>query len=333
VPKAVVTASGFYVPENVVTNDDLAKLIDTNDEWIVQRTGIKQRHYVAEGQTGAEMAETATRRACEEAGIAIDDIDFIVLGTLSPDYTMPGNVPYVQDRLDLNGCGIVEIRNQCTGFIYSLAIADKFIRTGDYKKILVVGEEIHSTGLDFSDAGRDVTVIFGDGAGVFVVEAGDDNDDRGIIKTSLGGDGAGAQNLWVECGDSASYHPRLTHEMIDEGRIWPKMKGKKVFIEAIRRMPESILAVLDGTGYTLADVDAFVFHQANLRINQMVAGSLEIPEEKVYNNIEFYGNTTAATIPIAFTEARQKGLIKPGSLVLISGFGAGYTWGSILLRY
>lgn len=331
-PRTTIAASGFYLPENVVTNDDLAKLMDTTDEWIFERTGIKERRYVTEGQTGASMAETATRRACEEAGIDPSEIEFVILATLSPDYTFPGNAPFLQDRLGLNGCPVVDIRNQCTGFIYGLAIADKFIRAGDYKTILVAGSEIHSTGLDFSTQGRDVTVIFGDGAGVMVLKAVDDDTEKGIIKTDLHGDGAGAKNLWVEIGESASYHPRLTHQMLDEGRHWPKMKGKKVFVEAVRRLPETINAVLDGTGYELDDVDAFVFHQANLRINEFVASNMQIPSEKIYNNIEKYGNTTAATIPIAYTEAREAGLIKDGSLVLISGFGAGYTWGSVLVK-
>ena len=330
--KTAVVGSGFYVPDNVVTNDDLSKLMDTNDQWIVERTGIKTRRYISEGQTGAEMTEIATRRACEEAGIEVSEIDFIVYATLSPDYTMPGNVPYIQDRLGLNGCGITEIRNQCTGFIYSLAIADKFIRCGDYKTILVAGSEIHSTGLEFSTRGRDVTVIFGDGAGVMLVRAVDDDSGKGIIKTDLHGDGAGVQDLWVECGDSACYSPRLQHSMLDDGRIWPRMKGRKVFMVAIKKLPETINNVLEGTGYELEDVDAFVFHQANKLINDFVAREMNIPAEKIYNNIEIYGNTTAATIPIAFTEARQAGLIKDGSLVLLTGFGAGYTWGSVLLR-
>lgn len=331
-PRAVVAASGFYVPDNVVTNEDLCKLMNTTDEWIVQRTGIKERRYVNEGQSGAEMAETATRRACEQAGIDISEIEFIILATLSPDYTMPGNAPYLQQRLGLNGCAFMDVRNQCTGFLYSLSVADKFIRSGDYKTILVVGSELHSTGLEFADRGRDVTVIFGDGAGVFVVKAGPDDNERGIIKTLLGGDGDGAQDLWVECGDSSIYHPRLTHEMIDEGRIWPKMKGKKVFLEAVRRLPENMVACMEGTGYTFDDVDAFIFHQANLRINELVAGNLNIPPEKCYHTIQKYGNTTAASIPIGFHEAKETGLIKDGSLVLLTGFGAGFTWGSILVR-
>lgn len=331
-PKAAVVANGFYVPENVVTNDDLCKLMDTSNEWIVERTGINERRYVTKGQTGVEMAEIATRRACEEAGIDLNDIEFIINATLSPDYTFPGNSPFLQDRLGLNGCAVMDIRNQCTGFVYGMSVADKFIRSGDYKNILVVGSEIHSSGLEFATRGRDVTVIFGDGAGAFVMSAVGDDEDKGIIKTDLHGDGAGAKNLWVECGDSCCYHPRLSHEMIDEGRIWPQMNGRKVFVEAIRRLPETILAVLEGTGYEIEQVDAFVFHQANLRINEFVSNNLNIPAEKVYNNIDKYGNTTAATIPIVYTEMKQKGMIKEGSLVLITAFGSGYTWGSVLMK-
>lgn len=331
-PRTRVIGTGFYVPENIVTNDDLAKLMDTNDDWIIQRTGIRERRYISEGQSNCDMSEAAARMAVQDAGIDLSDIDFIVLGSLSPDYTFPGNAPFLQERLGLNGCAVMEIRNQCTGFLYGLAVADKFIRTETFKTIMVVGTEIHSTGIEFADRGRDVTVIFGDGAGIFIVQATEEEGQEGIISTKLHADGKGAKDLWVECGDSAIYHPRLTHEMLDEGRIWPKMRGKKVFMEAIRKMPEVVLESLEGTGYKIEDVDAFIFHQANLRINEMVASSLNIPDEKVHNNIQKYGNTTAASIPIAFHEARQMGLIKEKSLVILAGFGAGFTWASILLR-
>jgi 3-oxoacyl-[acyl-carrier-protein] synthase-3 len=332
VPKATVVSSGFYVPDNVVTNYDLAKVMDTNHDWIVERTGIHERRYISEGQTGAEMSETATRRACEKAGIEVSEIEMIIFATLSPDYTFPGNCPFLQDRLGLNGCAILEIRNQCTGFIYAMSIADKFIRCGEYKTILVVGSEIHSTGIDFSTAGRDVTVIFGDGAGVMIFKAGDDDSDKGIINTDLHGDGAGGKDLWVLAGESASLHPRLSHEMLEDGSIFPQMKGRKVFMEAVKRLPETIMEVLDGTGYTLDDVDAFVFHQANMLINNFVANQLNLPAEKIHNNIHKYGNTTAATIPILYTEMCEMDMIKDGSLVLFSAFGAGYTWGSVLMR-
>lgn len=332
-PKTIIAGSGFYVPEKVVTNDDLSKLMDTNDQWIRERTGIKERRYVYEGQSGVDMAEIATINACDKAGIELSDIEFVIQATLSPDYTFPGNSAFLQDRLGLNGGAILDLRNQCTGFVYGMAIADKFIRAGDYKNILVAGSEIHSTGLDYSTEGRDVTVIFGDGAGSMILQAADDESEEGIIKTDLHGDGAGAKNLWVECGDSAFYHPRLTHAMLDEGRIWPKMKGRKVFMDAIKRLPETINGVVEGTSYSLDDVDAFVFHQANILINNFVAREMELPEEKIHSNIDKYGNTTAATIPILFTEMEEMGMIKKGSLVLITAFGAGYTWGSVLVRY
>ena len=331
--KAIIAASGFYVPDKVVTNDDLAEILETNDQWIVERTGIQERRYIEPGMSGAEMSEIATRRTCDEAGIDIDDIDCIIHATLSPDLTFPGNAPLLQDRLGLGGCAVIDIRNQCTGFVYSLSIADKFIRCGDFKTILVSGSEIHSCCLDFSKKGRDVSVIFGDGAGVMVIRAEDDDGKRGILASDLHGDGKGARKLFVEVGGSAAHYPSITHELIDAGKQFPQMNGRYVFMEAVKRLPETINQVLKSAGYALADVDNFIFHQANLRINQLVANSMEIPPEKVYNNIEKYGNTTAATIPIAFTEARQKGLIKEGNLVLIASFGAGFTWGSVLLRY
>lgn len=331
--KSFIAASGFFVPDKVVTNDDLAEILETNDKWIVERTGIRERRYAVPGQSGVDMTEIAVKRACEEADLKIGDIDCIIHATLSPDLTFPGNAPLLQHRLGLGGCAVIDVRNQCTGFVYSLSIADKFIRCGDFKNVLVSGSEIHSCNLDFSKKGRDVSVIFGDGAGVMIVKAENGDSQRGIIKTDLHGDGAGADKLFVEVGGSAANYPSLTHEHIDAGLHYPVMKGRNVFIEAVKRLPETINQVLEGTGYALEDVDNFIFHQANLRINQFVAGQMDIPEEKIYNNIEIYGNTTAATIPIAFTEARQKGLIKEGNLVVLTSFGAGFTWGSVLLRF
>lgn len=330
-PNMKVIGSGMYVPDRVITNDDLAKLMDTNDEWIVQRTGIKQRRYIPEGMTGTEMIAKAFEPAIAEAGIEPQEIEAVISATLSPDHTFPGMAPFVQNRLGLNGCAIVDVRNQCTGFLYSMAIADAWIKTGLYKTILITGSEIHSTGMDFSSRGRDVTVIFGDGAGVLIVQA-TDAPNTGVLSADLHGDGKYAKALWAEA-EGSVFHPRLTHKMLDEQRTFPQMKGQTVFAHAIRRLPESMKTACDKAGVGIDDVDFWVFHQANLRINEFVCQGLNIPLEKTLNNIDVYGNTTAATMPIVVHEARQKGLIKDGMLVGFAAFGAGFTWGTMLVRW
>ncbi len=330
-PKMKVTGVGMYVPERVVTNDDLSKLMDTNDEWIVMRTGIKQRRYVPEGMTGADMATRATEIALKEAGIEKKQIEAIVSATLSPDHTFPGMAPFIQDKLDLGGCAIVDIRNQCTGFLYSLSIADSWIRTGLFKTVLVTGSEIHSTALEFETRGRDVTVIFGDGAGAFICQATDE-ENTGVLATDLHGEGKYAKALWVEA-EGQVFHPRLTHKMLWEGRVYPRMKGQLVFTHAIRRLPETINACCAKAGVKVEDVDFWVFHQANLRINEFACQALNIPASKTLNNIDKYGNTTAATLPIVTYEAQKKGLIKRGMLVGFAAFGAGFTWGTMLMRW
>lgn len=330
-PNLRVIGTGMYVPDRVITNDDLSRLMDTSDEWIQQRTGIKQRHYIPEGMTGAEMLEKASRMAIAKAGIQPGDIEAIISATLSPDHTFPGMAPLVQDRLGLNGCAVVDIRNQCTGFLYSLAIADAWIKTGLFRTILVTGSEIHSTALDFSTEGRDVTAIFGDGAGAFVVQATEEAG-KGVLATDLHGDGKYFKALWVEA-EGSVFHPRLTHKMLDEKRIFPQMKGKLVFSHAIRRLPESMKACCEKAGVALTDVDFWVFHQANLRINEFVCQGLNVPPEKTLNNIDKYGNTTAATMALVVHEALGQSLIKPGMLVGFSAFGAGFTWGTILMRW
>lgn len=330
-PSMKVIGAGMYIPDRVVTNDDLSRIMDTNDEWIEQRTGIKERHYIPEGMTGTDMAEKAALAALAQAKIEKKEIEAVIAATLSPDHTFPGMAPLIQDKLGLNGCAIVDIRNQCTGFLYSMAIADAWIKTGLYKTILISGTEIHSTALDFSTRGRDVTVIFGDGAGVFIVQATEE-EGKGILATDLHGDGKYFKALWVEA-EGSVFHPRLTHKMLDERRIYPQMKGQLVFSHAIRRLPESIKACCDKAGVAVADVDFWVFHQANLRINEFACQALNIPPEKTLHNIQKFGNTTAATLPTVVTEALEKGLIKPGMLVGFSAFGAGFTWGTILMRW
>lgn len=319
------------VPERVITNFDLEKLMDTSDEWIYQRTGIRERRWISEGESGAQLSKKAALMACERAHVEPAEIDCIIAATLSPDYWYPGNAVMIQRELGLFNTPTYDVRNQCTGFIYSLSLADVFVRTGRYKKVLVVGAELHSTGLDISTAGRDVAVIFGDGAGAVIV-APSDEDDSGILNFFLHADGTYAQLLWTEC-ESSFQHPRISHEMIDDGRIYPKMRGRVVFIHALQRFQEALKEGVEGCGYKVSDVDCYIFHQANQRITEMVLNSLDIPIEKSYNNIDKYGNTTAASIPIALHEAVTLGKIKKGDLVCLVAFGSGFTWGSVLIRW
>ncbi len=326
-----ILGTGFYVPPRVVTNFDMERLMDTSNEWILERTGIEERRFVDEGVGVADLALEAAKQALKKAGIEPRDLDFIILATLSPDYTFPGSAVLLQDKLGANTIGALDVRNQCSGFIYSLSIADQYIKTGHYQRILVVGAETHSTGIDLTTRGRDVAVLFGDGAGAVVVGSTEEEGKR-ILSTHLHSEGKYAKELWIEAPGSI-YHPRLTHEMIDQGRHFPKMKGRVVFRHAAVRFPEAINEALEANNYQISDIDLLILHQANLRINEFVARSLEIPEEKVYNNIQRYGNTTAASIPIALDEAVEEGKVKEGSLVLLASFGSGFTWASALIRW
>ncbi|MGB9736607.1 MAG: beta-ketoacyl-ACP synthase III [bacterium] len=322
---------GRYLPERIVTNFDLEKLMDTSDEWIRQRTGIEQRRFAAEGEGAALMGTRAAEEAIKNAGLKKEDIDFIIFATLSPDYNFPGSGVLVQDLLGIGTIGALDVRNQCSGFIYSLSIADQFIKTGMYKHILVIGSEVHSTGIDLSTRGRDVAVLFGDGAGAVVVGESED-ENRGILSTHLHSEGKYAKELWVEAPASV-LHPRLTHEMLDQGRHYPKMNGRNVFKHAVTRMPEAIMEALEANGYKVSDIDLLVPHQANMRINEYVGNALGIPPEKIVHNIQKYGNTTAATIPLCLYDAIEDGRLKPGALVCIVAFGAGFTWASALVRW
>ena len=322
---------GHYVPPKVVTNDDLAKMIDTSDEWIQQRTGIKQRHYIDKDGTGpSDLAIPAVQMACKNAGIEVSEIDAIIFATLSPDYTFPGSGVLLGDKLGLPGVPALDIRNQCSGFLYGLQVADAWIKCGMYKRVALVGGEVHSTGIDFSDEGRDVTVLFGDGAACALLGPTED-DDAGVLDVEVHADGSGAKELWLEAPASA-YIPRITHEMIDERRVWPAMNGRQVFRWATTKMPEVALSVLQRNGVTPAELDLVVPHQANKRINEFVGQKLELPPEKVVHNIMKYGNTTAASIPLALSEAIQEGRAKKGDLILLPAFGSGFTWGAALVR-
>jgi 3-oxoacyl-[acyl-carrier-protein] synthase-3 len=326
-----VLGVGMYVPPKVVTNHDLAGLMETSHEWIVERSGIEERRYVEPGEGGAEMAAKASTMAMEKAGVGPKDIDMLVYATLSPDNFFPGTGVFTQRLLGLRDVPCYDIRQQCSGFIYAVAMADAFIRSGMYKNILVIGSEVHSTGLDLTTRGRDVSVLFGDGAGAMVLGRATD-DEHYIMSSHLHADGTEAEILWTESPASRN-HPRFSVEDMDAGKHYPKMNGKKVFKHAVTRMPQAIMEGMIANGLKLDDLDMVIPHQANLRINQMVGKMIGLPESKMHNNIHKYGNTTAATIPICMHEAIELGKIKPGDLVALVAFGAGLTWGSIFMRY
>ena len=322
---------GRYLPERRVTNFDLAKMFNTSDEWIQKRTGIVERRFADEGVFCSDLALEASKEALKNAGMKAGDLDFIIFATLSPDHHFPGNGCYLQAKMGLPGIGAMDIRNQCSGFIYSLATADAFVRNGMYKRILVVGAEVHSSALNFTDEGRDVAVIFGDGAGAVIVGPSDDPS-RGILSNHLHADGRFADILRLELFD-ISKKPCLTREMVDRGCLWPRMQGKEVFRVAVGKIPELIEEALKANDLKVEDVDLFIPHQANLRINQFAAAKLGVPEEKFYSNIQRYGNTTAASLPIALSEVLEQGLIKEGQIMMMVSFGAGFTWAASVMRW
>ncbi len=330
-PRAAIASIGTYVPDRVVTNQELTRRMETTDEWITQRTGIKERRWVREGQEGSDLALEATRRALGQAGWKAQELDAIVYATLSPDHMFPGDGCFLNAKLGIPGVPALDIRNQCSGFLYGLSVADAWIRTGQFRRVLLVGAEIHSTGLDVSTRGRDVSVIFGDGAAATLLEATDDPG-RGVLSTHLHADGRFARDLWTDKPGSM-YHPRLSREIMDGTDIFPKMEGQKVFKHAIVKMPEAIKEALQKNGLSTKDIKVLVPHQANLRISEMVQRSLELRDDQVFNNIQKYGNTTAASIPLALSEAVPARAVKRGDLVALCAFGAGFTWASALLRW
>jgi 3-oxoacyl-[acyl-carrier-protein] synthase-3 len=325
---------GMYLPEREITNQDLEAIeaLQTSDEWIRQRTGILTRRFVSEGQSGTDLAVQASNEAIKNANLSPDDIDFIIYATLSPDYFFPGNGCFVQDRIfGDRTIGAVDIRTQCSGFIYSLSVADSLIKIGQYEHILIVGAEVHSTALDFTFAGRDLTVLFGDGAGAVVVGPAPEGH-SGILAHALHSEGKYAKELWTEYPASA-HNPRVSHEALDQGRQYPQMNGRMVFKHAVTRMVEVSREVLAKAGKTIEEVDLLLPHQANIRINQMVASQLGIPEDLMVNTISWTGNTTAATIPICMYEALRQEKLKDNDLVLLTSFGAGFTWAASLLHW
>lgn len=348
--RSKIAGIGMYVPANVVTNIDLMKYMDTTDEWIQERTGIKERRYAHRTkETTTTMGVEAAKIAIERAGITPKDIDFIVFATLCPDYYFPGCGVLLQRAMQMKDVGALDVRNQCSGFVYALSVADQFIKTGMYKNMLVVGSEKHSFGLDFSTRGRNVSVIFGDGAGAVVLQPTED-ENRGILSTHLHSDGTNAEilamynpgthaNHWVNGQKLADFDNAeigqmfFSHSMIDKAQVFPNMDGQAVFKVAVEKFPAVIRESLEANNHQTSDLRLLIPHQANLRISQYVQKKLGLTDDQVYNNIQKYGNTTAASVPIALCEAWENGLVKEGDLICLAAFGSGFTWASALLRW
>ncbi|HJX16327.1 MAG TPA: beta-ketoacyl-ACP synthase III [Candidatus Deferrimicrobiaceae bacterium] len=327
---ARILGTGRALPPRVVTNAELTTRMDTTEEWIVQRTGIRERRFVDPGTGASDLGVQASRVAIERAGLTPKDIQFLVFATLSPDMFFPGCGVLVQEKMGMDTIGALDVRTQCTGFLYGLSVAEAYVKAGFYDYVLVVGAEVQSTGLDLSTAGRDVSVIFGDGGGAVVV--GPSEPGKGILSSHLHSEGKYARELMVEAPASIE-HPRISKEMIDAGKHHGTMNGRYVFTHAVRRFPEVIREALDANGVALLDVSIVIPHQANLRITQAVAKALELSPEKVFSNIEKYGNTTAASVPIAIDECVEEGRIRDGDIVCLAAFGSGFTWASTLIRW
>ncbi|WP_298147675.1 beta-ketoacyl-ACP synthase III [Flavobacterium sp.] len=329
-----IAGLGFYVPENIVTNADLSKLMDTSNEWIIERTGIEERRHIVRGQdTTTSMGVKAAKIAIERANISKDDIDFIVFATLSPDYYFPGPGVLVQKELGLKTVGALDVRNQCSGFVYALSVADQFIKTGMYKNILVIGSEVHSTGLDMTTRGRGVSVIFGDGAGAAVVSRS--TDDSKILSTHLHSEGQHAEELIVKAPGMGG---RWVSDIVadndpNDESYMPYMNGQFVFKNAVVRFAEVINEGLEANQLKVSDINMLIPHQANLRISQFIQQKFGLADSQVFNNIQRYGNTTAASVPIALTEAWEAGKIQKGDLVVLAAFGSGFTWASAIIRW
>ena len=330
--RSAILGTGFCVPDRVVTNDDLSAMMDTSDAWIRERTGIEQRRWVTEGQTSVDLALPAARRALEAAGLAPTDLDAIVFATSTPDHFCPGNGVYLQRALGAGPLPALDVRTQCSGFVYALSVADAWIRAGQYERVLVVGEEIQSTGMDVSTAGRNTAVIFADGAGAAVLGPVDEREGRGLLGFDLHSDGDYADKLWVDAPGSM-YHPRISTAQLEAGQQWLQMDGREVFRHAVTRMPESATAALARAGLGWKDVSLLIAHQANLRIAEAIQKRLELRDDQVYNNIQRYGNTTSATIPIALDECVRSGRVKRGDLLVLTAFGSGFMWGSAVVRW
>lgn len=329
--RSYIAGTGMYVPERVVTNKDLEQMMDTSDKWIRERSGIEERRFVEPGTGPAELAAHATHQALENANVNVEDIELIVFATLSPEHYFPGSGVFLGEKLGIRGVGALDVRNQCSGFVYGLSVADQYVKSGTHDTVLVIGAEVHSTGLNLTTEGRDVAVLFGDGAGAAVIRATED-EDKGILSTHLHADGKYGEELWVEA-PTALEKPWLSKQMIDDGRIFPKMNGRQVFKHAVTRFPEVIKESLTANGYTAADLDMVIPHQANFRITQAIAKRLNLTEAQYMSNIHKYGNTTAASIPMALHEAHEEKRIDRGDLVCLAAFGSGFTWASALMLW
>lgn len=327
-----IVGLGHYVPERVVTNEELSGMMDTNNEWIIERTGIEERRFIDPAtDTVANMAAKATHMALERANLEASDIDFIVFATITPDYFFPGSGVLLQRELGLESIGALDIRNACSGFIYALSTADAFIKTGMYKTILVIGAEIQSTALDLTTRGRNTAVIFGDGAGAAILQA---SDHKGVLSTHLHSDGRFAEELYVkDPGSSRPHAERQPEQILDTSSFKVHMNGSMVFKHAVVRFSEVIMEALEANKLQKDDIDLLIPHQANLRISQFIQKKFELSDDKVYNNIMRYGNTTAGSIPIAMSEAFGEGKIKSGDLICLAAFGSGFTWASALIRW
>ena len=330
-PNPYISGTGFYLPPRIVTNDELSTYMDTSDEWIQERTGIKERHYVEKGEGPSDIAIPATKQALNAAGLKVSDIDFIIFATSTPDFYAPGSGCLLQEKMGFNEIGALDIRVQCSGFIYGLSIAEQYIRTGTFKNILLIGAEVQSTAMDLTNAGRDTAIIFGDGAGAAIISSTDE--DRGVLSTHMHSEGKYLKELWLESPASNAGYPRINRKVLDEGKQFLKMNGKEVFRHAVTRFPEVINEALEANNLTSENIDLLIPHQANLRITQMVQKRLSLRNEQVFSNIHKYGNTTAATIPIALAEAYIEGKIKDGDLLVLAAFGSGFTWASAIMKW
>jgi len=329
-----ISGVGHNLPEKVMKNEELSNYMDTSDEWITERSGIKERRVVdrqeRSGVGPAELSIPAVQSALDMAKLTKEDIDLIIFSTAMPDYFLPGSGCLLQEKMGFPIVGALDIRVQCAGFVYGLSIADQYIKSGTYNNVLLVCSEVQSTTIDYSNRGRDVAVLFGDGAGAVIVSA--TNEDRGILSHHLHSEGKYAKELWIET-PSAQMYPRLTEELVKDGRHHLKMNGREVFKQAVKRFPEVIIECLEHNNIAANEIDLFLPHQANIRINKMVQDKLGLKDEQVFNNIHKYGNTTSATIPILMSEAYKSGKIKDGDLILMAAFGSGFTWGASLMRW
>ena len=328
--KTAIAGIGFHVPDRIVKNSDLEQWMDTSDEWIIERSGIKERRWIANEGGASSSAIQAAKNAMEDAKVTPDEIDLVICATITSDYFFPGISAQVQEALGLGLVGAFDIKAACSAFVYALSVGDQFIKSGQSKNILVIGAEVQSTALDISTRGRNVSVLFGDGAGAAILKRS--LDDSEILSTHLHSEGRFLKELWLEA-PASKYKSRITKKMLDEGRQYPIMNGREVFRNAVRRFPQVIHEAMDANHLTIDDITQIIPHQANLRISQSVAKRMGVSMDKVFSNIHKYGNTTAASIPIALTEARNEGKFKRGDHIILAAFGAGFRWASAAIKW